>query len=104
MEIKEAIKRLRQETVPNTYNPDFDKEECLKVIEDEINQKDLIERALQEGVWYEDDGVMLFSNDVKFYYGEKMHCYRLIIKGYAYVNVDDYKETWCLIGDLKCLE
>lgn len=29
----EALKRLRQETCPATYNPDFDKEECLEVIE-----------------------------------------------------------------------
>ena len=36
MELNDAIKRLRQETCPATYMPDFDKEECLKTIEDEF--------------------------------------------------------------------
>ena len=35
MTFEEAIKSLRQETAPATYCPDFDKEECLKVIEKE---------------------------------------------------------------------
>ena len=42
MEVKEAIKRLRQETAPATYMPDFDKEECLQVVEarlDELEKK-----------------------------------------------------------------
>jgi len=34
MNFNEAVKRLRQETCPNTYNPDFDKEECLGTIEE----------------------------------------------------------------------
>lgn len=38
MELKEAIKRIRQETAPCTYNTDFDKEECLKVIEDNLKR------------------------------------------------------------------
>ena len=36
MKVKEAIKRLRQETAPATYMPDFDKEECLQVVEEAI--------------------------------------------------------------------
>lgn len=42
MTSKEAIKRLRQETAPATYMPDFDKEECLQVVEarmDELEKK-----------------------------------------------------------------
>ncbi len=42
MELKEAIKRIRQETAPATYMPDFDKEECLQVVEakmDELEKK-----------------------------------------------------------------
>ena len=42
MKTKEAIKRLRQETAPATYMPDFDKEECLQVVEarmDELEKK-----------------------------------------------------------------
>lgn len=42
MKVNEAIKRLRQETAPATYMPDFDKEECLQVVEarmDELEKK-----------------------------------------------------------------
>ena len=48
MELNEAIKRVRQETCPATYMPDFDKEKCLKVIEDSIKQKDDTIQALKE--------------------------------------------------------
>ncbi len=39
---KEAIKRLRQETCPNTYMPDFDKEECLQVIEKDLKPLEIL--------------------------------------------------------------
>ena len=48
MELNEAIKRIEQETCPATHIPDFDKEECLKVIEDSIKQKDDTIQALKE--------------------------------------------------------
>jgi len=48
MELNEAIKRIRQETAPATYMPDFDKEQCLKIIEDSIKQKDDTIQALKE--------------------------------------------------------
>lgn len=48
MELNEAIKRIRQETCPATYMQDFDKEQCLKVIEDSIKQKDDTIQALKE--------------------------------------------------------
>lgn len=38
MEVNEAIKRLRQETAPATYMSDFDKEECLQVVEARIDE------------------------------------------------------------------
>lgn len=38
MKVNTAIKRLRQETCPATYNQDFDKEECLKSIENEFEK------------------------------------------------------------------
>jgi len=38
MTVEEAIKRLRQETCPATYNKDFNKEECLKTIEVELEK------------------------------------------------------------------
>ena len=36
MESLEALKRIRQETCPATYMPDFDKEECCNVIEKDL--------------------------------------------------------------------
>ena len=48
MEVNEAIKRLRQETCPATYMQDFDKEACLKVIEDSIKEKDATIQNLKE--------------------------------------------------------
>ncbi len=48
MEVNEAIKRIRQETCPATYMQDFDKEQCLKVIEDSIKEKDATIQNLKE--------------------------------------------------------
>ena len=48
MEVNEAIKRIRQETCPATYMQDFDKEKCLKVIEDSIKEKDATIQNLKE--------------------------------------------------------
>ena len=41
---KEALKRLRQETCPATICPDFDKEECLNVIEKALENSEESER------------------------------------------------------------
>ena len=48
MEVNEAIKRIRQETCPATYMQDFDKEACLKAIEDGIKEKDDTIKSLKE--------------------------------------------------------
>ena len=45
MTSKEAIKRLRQETAPATYMPDFDKEECLKIIEKDLEELEKYRRV-----------------------------------------------------------
>lgn len=36
--VKEISKRLRQETIPATYNPDFDKDVCMNVIDMVIDE------------------------------------------------------------------
>lgn len=59
MEVNEAIKRIRQETCPATYMQDFDKEQCLKVIEDSIKQKDDTIQALKEYLIKWDDMLQL---------------------------------------------
>jgi len=41
----EALKRLRQETCPATYMPDFNKEECLEVIEKALLELKAIKEA-----------------------------------------------------------
>lgn len=40
----EALKRIRQETAPNTYCKDFDKEECCNTIEKELKALEIIKR------------------------------------------------------------
>lgn len=40
----EALKRIRQETCPATYIPDFDKEECCKIIEKELKALEIIKK------------------------------------------------------------
>lgn len=47
MKINEAIKRIRQETAPCTYMPDFDKEKCLGVIERHIELLKKITKQLK---------------------------------------------------------
>ena len=49
---QEAIKRLRQETCPATYMPDFDKEECLQVVEKELKVLQLLKEAYNMRVFY----------------------------------------------------
>lgn len=38
----EALKRIRQETCPATYNQDFDKNECCDIIEQELKDYEKI--------------------------------------------------------------
>lgn len=50
MTSKEALKRLKQETAPATYMPDFDKEECINVIAkdlEKLEQYENIEKSLK---------------------------------------------------------
>lgn len=44
----DALKRIRQETIPATYNQDFDKEECCNIIETAL--KELENRRATENV------------------------------------------------------
>ena len=42
MKALEALKRIRQETCPATYNPDFDKLKCCDIIEDALTVLQII--------------------------------------------------------------
>lgn len=44
MTSKEALKRLKQETAPATYMVDFDKDECIEVIRNELER---LEKAIK---------------------------------------------------------
>lgn len=50
-----ALKRIRQETCPATYNPDFNKLECCDVIEKELKRLEEIDDILNTGggIWAE---------------------------------------------------
>ncbi len=72
---EESIKRLRQETCPATYNPDFDKEACLQVLENRITRLAKLERYLVK--WKDQlliEGVnskMMVVNDIEYLIEEK---------------------------------
>ena len=36
---QEALKRLKQETIPNTYCEDFDKEECINILQELVDKE-----------------------------------------------------------------
>lgn len=44
---EEAIKRLRQETCPATYMPDFDKELCLQVLEEAVKENEILKEIIK---------------------------------------------------------
>lgn len=48
----EALKRIRQETAPNTYCKDFDKEECCNTIEKELKALEIIKEKRINVVWF----------------------------------------------------
>ena len=47
MNSKEALKRLIQETAPATYMVDFDKDECIEVIKNDLERLDKLEKAIK---------------------------------------------------------
>ena len=47
---KNAIKRLRQETCPNTYMPDFDKEKELSIVEKGLQERDELKAQISKWI------------------------------------------------------
>lgn len=43
MTAKEALKRLKQETAPATYMPDFDKDKCIEIIQKDLDRLERLE-------------------------------------------------------------
>ena len=42
---KKALKRLKQETAPATYMPDFDKDKCIEIINQDLDRLEKIDEA-----------------------------------------------------------
>lgn len=47
MNSKEALKRLKQETAPATYMVDFDKDECIEIIRNDLEQLEKYKSAIK---------------------------------------------------------
>lgn len=43
---KQALKRLKQETCPATISPDFDKNECVATIADELEALEIVKQII----------------------------------------------------------
>lgn len=43
---QEALKRLKQETAPNTYSPDFNKDECIEIIQKALDVLAILKKNL----------------------------------------------------------
>lgn len=67
----EALKRIRQETAPATYMPDFDKGECCDIIEQALQRLDKYEEILSEGRLIQDEIYEEYNTDDMNCYGVK---------------------------------
>ena len=45
---REALKRLKQETAPATYMPDFDKDKCIEIINQDLDRLDQLEKNYEK--------------------------------------------------------
>lgn len=87
MTSKEALKRLKQETAPATYMADFDKDECIEVIRNDLERLDKLENAIK-----------ILNNNFRFVLGvsciEGKYSYsleRLFSKEYFKITQEDYE-------------
>jgi len=87
MESKEAIKRLRQETCPATYMPDFDKEECLQVIEKDLDRLEKLEKAFE--LLMKRYGFRVYETK-DFEGNEHKHFTTGLLDGYFTLSQDEY--------------
>lgn len=56
MTSKEALKRIRQETLPATYMADFDKNECCNIIEKDLEELEIIKKEFKIEVFENANG------------------------------------------------
>ena len=69
----EALKRIRQETAPNTYCKDFDKNECCDIIEKELNALKIIKDKAMILLNLEEEDWDVWDNGIRT--GEVVHKY-----------------------------
>lgn len=50
MDSKEALKRLKQETAPATYMPDFDKDKCIEIIKKDLDRLEKENKKLKKAI------------------------------------------------------
>lgn len=48
MNSEEALKRLKQETAPATYMPDFDKNKCIEIIKQDLDRLEKIKGIFED--------------------------------------------------------
>lgn len=66
MNSKEALKRIRQETAPATYMPDFDKKECCDVIERDLEVLQELKEILLKSHRIENHLINQDEDEVKY--------------------------------------
>lgn len=62
MNSREALKRLKQETVPATYMPDFDKDKCIEIIKKDLDKLETLEKIIKENFGYNESTKECFFN------------------------------------------
>ena len=62
MNSKEALKRLKQETAPATYMPDFDKDKCIEIIQKDLDRLEKLEKIIKENFGYNENTKECFFN------------------------------------------
>ena len=114
MTVREAIKRLRQETCPATICPDFDKEECLKTIENFVLKIYEVQEDLGIDIPTLVKALQPYNSAIKTKNGkffDEKYQRDLICQGPYYIevykdgkyegaiSVEDYGKTWVFAGE-----
>lgn len=79
-----ALKRLRQETCPATYMPDFDKQQCCDTIEKELN----VLKIFKDKFRFE----FIDSNKTVYFINRKDNCYNMLLRCESYEEYETLKD------------
>jgi len=82
----EALKRLKQETCPATYNQDFDKNKCCNIIENALNVlKILIDKQVDISQIYDSANYNDYTNKLEEFFTNNVE---------ANLGSEQDKELW----------